>query len=248
MKQGQQLWTREELILAIHLYCQLPFGRLHSRNPDIIQLAALIGRSANAVAYKLNNFASLDPSLHQRGIKGAVNSSKLDRIVWDDFFSNLEQSIQEQEHIIKTLYPSEEENNWVLKEGTDSIRTVKVRDNQGFFRQMILSSYNFKCCITGINNPDLLIAGHIIPWKSDYNNRLNPSNGICINALHDKAFETGLITISPDYKVLVSKKIKKDATIPPDFFEKYDNQPIILPGRFLPDPQLLKIHNQKFQY
>lgn len=62
MKKGQKLWTREELILAINLYCKLPFGRLHRSNPEVIHLANLIGRTPNSVAYKLVNFASLDPS------------------------------------------------------------------------------------------------------------------------------------------------------------------------------------------
>ena len=63
MKQGQVLWTREELILAINLYCKLPFGKLHQNNPEIKHLAQLIGRSNGSLAYKLVNFASLDPSL-----------------------------------------------------------------------------------------------------------------------------------------------------------------------------------------
>jgi putative restriction endonuclease len=39
MKEGQQLWTREELILAINLYCKIPFGKMHHRNPLIIAFA-----------------------------------------------------------------------------------------------------------------------------------------------------------------------------------------------------------------
>ena len=88
MKTGQKLWTREELLLAINLYCKLPFGRLHSRNPDVIKLADLIGRTPNSVAYKLVNFASLDPSLQARGIKGASNASYLDKEIWNEFYSN----------------------------------------------------------------------------------------------------------------------------------------------------------------
>jgi hypothetical protein len=42
-------WTKEQLKLAFHLYCQLPFGRLHSRNQEIIKLASLIGRTPSAV-------------------------------------------------------------------------------------------------------------------------------------------------------------------------------------------------------
>ena len=49
----------------------------------------------------------------------------------------------------------------------------------------------------------MLVAGHIVPWAADAQNRLNPRNGIAINALHDKAFENGLLTITPDYTIRV---------------------------------------------
>jgi len=63
MKEGQTLWTREQSILAINLYCKIPFGQMHSRNAGVIELAGLIGRSPSAVARKLGNFASFDPKL-----------------------------------------------------------------------------------------------------------------------------------------------------------------------------------------
>jgi len=88
MKTGQKLWTREELILAVNLYCKLPFGKLHMLNPDVKSLAKLIGRTPGSMAFKLVNFASLDPSLAARGIKGAANASKLDAAIWNEFFNN----------------------------------------------------------------------------------------------------------------------------------------------------------------
>ncbi|MFT7436690.1 MAG: putative restriction endonuclease [Psychromonas sp.] len=91
MKKGQKLWTREELILVINLYCKLPFGRLDKSNPQVIYLAELIGRTPSSIAYKLVNFASLDPSLPSRGIKGASNSSKLDKVIWTEFYNNWEE-------------------------------------------------------------------------------------------------------------------------------------------------------------
>ena len=88
MKLGQRLWTRDELILAINLYCKLPFGRLHRLNPEVINLSKLINRTPSSVALKLVNFASLDPSLKERGIKGASNASKLDAEIWKEFYNN----------------------------------------------------------------------------------------------------------------------------------------------------------------
>jgi putative restriction endonuclease len=255
MKKGQKLWTREESILAINLYCKLPFGRLHRSNPQVIHLAELIGRTPSSIAYKLVNFASLDPSLQARGIKGASNSSKLDKLIWDEFYNSWEELPYESEKLLskfenKTIEELNDIDINNLPKGKTREQVVKVRVNQSFFRSSILASYNSTCCITGINQSELLIAGHIKPWSSDEQNRLNPRNGIAINALHDKAFETGLITITPDYKIKVSNvlfKQKKSDSLEKYFFQ-YDNKDILLPSKFLPDVEFLKYHNEtRFQ-
>lgn len=253
MKQGQKLWTRDELILAINLYCKLPFGRLHRLNPEVINLANLIGRTSSSVAYKLVNFANLDPSLKARGIKGASNASNLDREIWSEFFNNWDVLPYESEKLLANYEHTTVEKlnhipeNELPKEGKTREQLVKVRVNQSFFRSLILSSYNNTCCITGIQPTELLIAGHIRPWGLDESNRLNPRNGIAINALHDKAFESGLMTIKPDYQIKISsvllKQTKSDWVN--NFFIKYHNKGMILPSRFLPDTEFLKYHNNE---
>jgi putative restriction endonuclease len=253
MKKGQRLWTREELILAINLYCKLPFGRLHRLNPAVIELAELIGRTPSSIAYKLVNFASLDPSLQTRGIKGASNTSKLDKIIWDEFYNNWDNLPFESEVLLaakqsKTVEVLNEIDLDNLPKGKTRKSIVKTRVNQSFFRKSILSSYNYKCCITGIEQPEFLIAGHIIPWSVDKENRMNPRNGIALNALHDKAFEKGYISISPDYKILVSSKLKarkKDKQEIDMYFLQYESKEIKLPSRFIPDAKFLNYHNQR---
>jgi putative restriction endonuclease len=251
MKEGQKLWTREELILAINLYCKTPFGKLHSRNPDVIHLANLIGRTSNSIAYKLVNFASLDPTLQAKGIKGASNGSKLDKQIWNEFFNNWDVLPYESEKLLtefqnlnieKLNSVSEGE---LLKEGKTREQLVKIRVNQSFFRSTILASYNNTCCITGIKIPEFLIAGHIKPWSIDEKNRLNPCNGIAINGLHDKAFENGLLTITPDFKIKISSQLFKEKNKPniESYFLQYHNKEMILPSRFLPDAGFLAYHN-----
>ena len=257
MKEGQKLWTREELILAVNLYCKLPFGRLHRLNPEVIHLASLIGRTSSSVACKLVNFASLDPSLKARGIKGASNASKLDVEIWNEFFNNWNILPFESEKLLANFeHTTIEQLNHIPefelpKEGKIREQIVKIRVNQSFFRKTILASYNNTCCITGLQQPEFLIAGHIKPWSIDEKNRLNPQNGISINALHDKAFETGLMTITTDFKIKISTilfKQKKSKSIE-DYFLKYDNQDIILPSRFMPDVEFLRYHNDvRFKY
>lgn len=250
MQQGQRLWTREELILAINLYCKLPFGKLHKGNPAIIRLSGLINRTPSSVAYKLVNFASLDPSLQARGIRGAVNTSKLDKEIWDEFYLNWEAAAFESEKLLanfenKNLEETEQEFQ-LVGEGKERESTIRVRVNQSFFRKTILASYNYTCCITGINQPELLIAGHIKPWSKDEKNRLNPRNGLARNNLHDKAFENGLFTITPDYRIAISKELKKSKNKAiSEYFLQYDKREIILPSKFLPDPEFLKYHNNE---
>lgn len=252
MKEGQKLWTRDELILAINLYCKLPFGRLHRLNPEVINLANLIGRTSSSVAYKLVNFASLDPSLKARGVKGASNASNLDKEIWKEFFNHWDKLPFKSEKLLAKIGKTTVERlnnipeNELPKEGKTREQMIKARVNQSFFRSSILASYNNTCCITGIHQPEFLIAGHIKPWGIDEKNRLNPQNGIAINALHDKAFEAGLLTITTDFKIKISSillKQKKTKSIE-EYFLKYDNQDIILPSRFLPHSEFLKYHNE----
>lgn len=83
-KYGQP-WSREELVLAIELYCRVPFGRITTRNPDICSLARLLGRTPASVTRKLGNFGAFDPELAARNVSGLTHGSKLDREVWDEF-------------------------------------------------------------------------------------------------------------------------------------------------------------------
>jgi len=252
MKKGQNLWTREELILAINLYCKIPFGRMHHGNPLIIEFANLIGRTPSSVTFKLGNFASFDPSLRARGIKGAVNASKLDKEIWDEFYLDWDKTLLQSETLLATKNNSTiEKLNHVEvadlpKDGLEKERLVKTRVNQSIFRTVVLATYNSRCCITGVDNTELLIASHIVPWSKDDKNRLNPMNGLCLNALHDRAFDSGLIAIRPDdYCVVLSSKLKKNKTIIPAIesnFIAYENKQIILPDKFLPLPEFLDYH------
>ena len=113
--------------------------------------------------------------------------------------------------------------------------------------QTVLAAYNNTCCITGIQQAEVLIAGHIKPWGVDEKNRLNPRNGIAINGLHDRAFETGLITITPEFKIKISSVLKDQSKLQVvrEYFLQYDGKPINLPSKFVPDIEFLKYHNKE---
>ena len=95
-------------------------------------------------------------------------------------------------------------------EGRSREAIIRVRVNQGFFRAAVLASYSARCCITGLSIPQLLMASHIVPWSVDAKNRTNPQNGLCLNAIHDRAFDCGLLTVTTDLKVKLSPRVPKD--------------------------------------
>jgi len=247
-------WTREELIIAFNLYCKTPFGKIHIHNPEIIALAKILGRTPSAVSWKLANLASLDPSLKKRNIAGASHGSKMDVEVWDEFNGDWDRLAFESEKLLaqkigKQVEEVSEVDLFDLpREGKERDAVVRIRVNQSFFRKAVLAAYNFQCCITGLEIPELLNASHIIPWSKDKENRVNPRNGLCLNAIHDRAFDRYLMTITPEFVVKISKTVKKvnasDAV--KDFLLRYDGLEINRPARFLPDPKFLKSHNRMF--
>ena len=247
----QDLWTKEQTIVALNLYCKIPFNRVSSTHPDILRIAKIIGRTANSVKMKIGNFGSFDPELKKRGIVGLGNTSKLDEIVWNEFNTDWDNLAYESELLISkfTNQPLEivsEINIDDIPLGREREAIVKQRVNQSFFRSTILSSYNLKCCITGLSITDFLVASHIIPWAKDDKNRLNPNNGLCLNSIHDKAFDKGFITVTADFKIKVSKYLidyKKENAVA-DLFLKFENKSIILPDKFTPSREFLEYHHK----
>lgn len=242
---SRRTWTREELIVAFNLYCKVPFSKINSKNKLIIELSSALNRTPSAVAWKLANFASLDPSLKSRNIKGAMNCSKLDRLVFDEFYQNWDALVGESEDIIVNKFKIQDsEKLFQYRDGKVKAQVINVRLNQSFFRKAILASYNSRCCITGLNIPELLIASHIVPWSIDEKNRLNPENGLCLNSIHDRAFDCGLITIDLDYKVKLSQYLYDFETDPAfqKFFKAYEHKTIEIPKKFLPKKEFLEFH------
>lgn len=247
-------WTKEQVKLGFNLYCQLPFGKLHSRNPEIIELAGLIGRTPGSVAMKLCNIASLDPAITGSGRSGLGNASALDREVWDEFHADWDRLAVECVHIHerlraeKGLPQSEEVGDDGLEDIDDFTGETKrviteQRIRQNFFRRAVLSSYRQRCCMSGLSDSRLLIASHIVPWSKDKENRLNPRNGLCLSALHDKAFDRGLITLDDDFRVLLSKALEQNnEPFVQQFFHPLAGQVIALPERFVPDRAFLAQH------
>jgi len=251
-------WTRSETLAALHIYLQLPFGQLHRSQPKIVQLSQWLGRTANAVALKLVNMASLDPQIQASGRRGMGNASKLDQQIWQEIQADSDAVIAE----AATHYEAYAQANGLpaavdvqdevpeIAEGKTVTATVQVRVNQARFRRAILASYNATCCMSGLAVPKLLVASHIVPWSMDSKNRLNPSNGLCLSALHDRAYDQGLITVLPDFTIRVKDDLRRQEldTFAQTALARCHGQSIRLPERFRPAPAFLETHARRFGF
>lgn len=248
-------WTIEEHTLAFNLYCKIPFGTIHLRNPKLIELARLLGRSPGAVSYKLANFARLDPELSARGIGGLSHGARGEIDVWERFYKDPEALAFESERLLAELAGKsiEEaagiESADLPRRGLERARMVRTRVNQYFFRSMVLAAYDHRCCITGIDRPELLVASHIVPWSLDPKQRMNPRNGLCLNALHDRAFDRGLMTISDDLTIHFAASARRSIRSDGDglaWLLRFDGEKMTAPRRFSPDPACLHRHRSMF--
>ena len=233
-------WTRPQTLAALHIYLQLSFGQLHQRNPKLIQLAHWIGRTPGAIALKLVNLASLDPVIVASGRSGMGNASALDRQIWDELQGNWDTvalaAAAEYEHLAQSNGLQADQD--LLEEAQASVDVSPLEEGRT------------RSATVQVQNEKLVIASHIVPWSTDTKNRLNPQNGLCLSALHDRAYDQGLITVLPDFTVRVSPQLRakpSDSYISESLL-RFDRQPIRSPERFGPIPAFLEWHARRFGF
>lgn len=246
MAAGQK-WTWEETLEAFALYLLLPSGQHHKNNKDVIALASALGRSPSSVSLKLGNLKAHDPS--SQG--GLPNGSNLDRKIWDVYAEKADKLTEEAVDHLITDFSALPSGGLVveylkrdLPEGKDRTVVATARANQTYFRSAMLENYDKRCCLTGLSVEQLLVASHIKPWSvaDPLTERLSPENGLLLDALHDRAFDRGLMTIDYDLRVVVSRKVPKDAA-GEDLLWRFHGNRIRVPGRFKPRRDFIEYHN-----
>lgn len=254
-RSGQNLWTRDQLLLAINLYYRIPFGRQHKSAPEVVELAKAIGRTPSAVAMKLNNFTSIDPSEEGR-VKGLAGASDRDREVWAEFHANGVPVAAESEalwlaRLGRTAGAGDAERkppaDATFDGPTEATRSTVVRRAQGFFRRAVLTAYERRCCVSGIAVEELLVASHIVPWADSTSDRVNPANGLCLSRLHDGAFDEGLVTFDEQRRLVLSKRLRAHLSnaVLRESFERFEGEPLRLPTRCVPEERFLAYHREK---
>jgi putative restriction endonuclease len=247
-------WSRDDLLIVCGQYFTLPFGQMHARNPRVIELARILGRTPSSVAMKLVNLASLDPAHQARGIKGLANHTRADEVIWREFQTNGNEMTLASETRLEELVALDgapASNNAIANPLPDPITEVEsivvVRTMQGFFRKVVMAAYNSTCCITGNPVPGLLVASHILPWSDFPAERLNPRNGLCLTAHFDRAFDRGLVTLNEQMRLVLSPSLRQylpNKALESEFVRRA-GQTLARPDRFAPDPQFIAHHRSR---
>lgn len=239
-------WTKDQEIVALYLYCIIPFNKVNNSNRQIALMAELIGRpNANSLKAKIGNFGCFDSNLAASGLG---HSSRLDETIWNEYngrWQELEidalRLIEKYQSVRRGIIPDIPS----IPIGRERETVIKQRTNQYLFRNMVLSAYNNSCCITGLARQELVEACHIINWSEDEQNRLNPCNGLAMNTLFHKAYDNYYLGITPDYTVVISDRLYdglsgegKDRTY--ELFNPYNKGHIIMPRKFKPDITLIE--------
>lgn len=235
-------WSPAEVKEALALYLVTDFGRFHSRNPDIIRLATRLERTASAVALKLTNLAALDESLPQ---KGMANASATDRSVWAEFLKNpndVEAAYTRQ--TAPQMQAMAEAPGQFDHLGGQAMRMTQTRRGQTLFRDMVLTSYRSRCALTGADDPRILNASHILPWSSHPDQRMWPTNGICLNALHDRAFDRHMISFDEEWRMMIAPHVPRETRT---LLERGVEGRLNMPSRFQPDPGFMASHRDRFR-
>ena len=233
-------WSRQEALMALAFYLCPPFPRKNWDDSDteIRLLAGEIGRTESAVCLKIANLKACDPD--RTGL-GFTNTAGVNRQIISECLADpdatMSEAMWELEQIgIRISCDGEIEASGSSRPdhpqqlGLERVEQVRTRVNQDHFRSGPLSNYGCACRLTGIDIPTLPTASHIKPWAAATpSERFMSSNGLLLNALHDRAFDHDLITPDDRYRVVVSLRVPHTLTND-RWFYAFDGRKIALPG------------------
>jgi putative restriction endonuclease len=137
-----------------------------------------------------------------------------------------------------------------MRERRYALRSVKQRLHQALFREAVITAYNRRCALSGLPEPLLLDAAHIVPDNDGQLGQPIVPNGIPLSKIHHAAFDAHLIGIDPDYRLHVSKRllVQRDGPML-DALKHLDGTMIHLPDRMRdrPDRDRLALRFERFK-
>ena len=121
---------------------------------------------------------------------------------------------------------------------TQRLQLAKARIGQGLFRKLVML-VDPRCRVTGVEDPRVLIASHIKPWRDSTNQeRINGSNGIMLSPHIDALFDKHLLTFEEDGRMLVH------SSLPRDVLDRWSIQPDRRVEKFRPEQGAFLSHHR----
>jgi putative restriction endonuclease len=171
-------------------------------------------------------------------------SYSTDTLIGNELWVKIDRLLQ------KYLYQvADEEKNQLILEEAESPRygqsvLTKVRLGQGAFRVLVTDAYNRKCAISGEKTLPVLEAAHIKTYAESGPHFI--SNALLLRSDLHKLFDAGYLTITPDLKVEVSKRIKEEFQNGKEYYKFHGGDLYILPSRMKdkPESRFVEWHNE----
>lgn len=143
---------------------------------------------------------------------------------------------------------SGEATSWMLAEPVQKFgapQLVEPRLGQGSFRVSVTAAYKGACAVTGEHSLPVLDAAHIRPFADDVSTHA-VSNGLLLRADIHRLFDAGYVTVTPDYRFKVSKRLKLEWNNGKAYFRLKDRQLLVPDGAGdQPDREALRWHNEQ---
>ena len=196
----------------------------------------------NPIFFRKEDWISAPEDWGKSIVQGKSYSS--DTLIGKELWSKVEILLQ------KYLYQVvEEEKSQLILEDRESPMygnsvLTKVRLGQGAFRVLVTDAYNRKCAISGEKTLPVLEAAHIKPYAHSGAHFI--SNALLLRSDLHKLFDSGYLTITPDLKVEVSRKIKEEFENGREYYKFHGGNIFNLPSRVQDKPasRFIEWHNE----
>lgn len=155
------------------------------------------------------------------------------RRVWEACLGRIENSQLEEKPLVALE---------VERYGSEQV--IRPRLGQCAFRVTVLDAYGRSCAISDEHSLPVLDSAHIKPYARSGSH--DPSNGLLLRSDIHRLFDHGYVTVTPEYRFEVSRRLKDDFENGRSYYP-YHGKQVRLPGldRMKPSPELLAWHNEE---
>lgn len=195
----------------------------------------------NPIFFKREDWIAIPEDWSASIVQGKSYST--DTEIGQTLWGKVEQLLQ------KYLYQvADEEKSQLILEEPEAMYgksvLTKVRLGQGAFRILVTDAYNRKCAISGEKTLPVLEAAHIKPYAESGPHFI--SNALLLRSDFHKLFDSGYLTITPELKVEVSRRIKEEYQNGKEYYKFHGGELHNLPNRIKdkPENRFIEWHNE----